>query len=80
MGKKGDLERKGYFVGGVNEGIGNLDLPKWAYYRHIDGRIVYLPADPISQRRNKNKGFIFFGDNPPDEPLPNNSDVINYTI
>lgn len=65
MSERGDLETKGYSVGEVNKGIGNLDLPKWAYYRHIDGRIVYLPADPISQRRNKNKGFVFLGDEPP---------------
>ena len=73
----GELKKKGYSEGKVND-LPNLDLPRWAYYRHIDGRIVHLPADPISLRRNKNKGFVFLGDEL-DEPLPDNN-VINYSI
>ena len=65
---KGDLATKGFEVGEVND-LPNLNLPQWAYYRHIDGRVVHLPADPITRKRNKNKGFIFLGDEPPDESL-----------
>ena len=66
---KSDLRTKGFCIGEVNEGLPNLNLPQWAYYRHIDGRIVHLPADPITLRRNRNKGFIFLGNELPDEPL-----------
>ena len=65
---KGDLKTKGFAVGEVND-LPNLDLPKWGYYRHIDGRVVFLPADPITLKRNRNKGFIFLGNKPLDEPL-----------
>jgi len=64
----GDLITKGFEVGKVND-LPNLDLPTWGYFRHVDGRIVYLPADKVSLIRSKNKGFAFLGLNKPDEPF-----------
>lgn len=73
MGIKGDLIKRlggqSFVVGEVNEGIGNLDLAKWGFYRRPEGRIVRLPADPITRKRNKNKGFVYLGEELPDEPL-----------
>ncbi len=63
-----DLESKGFLVSEVND-LPNLDLPKWGYYKHINGRTVYLPADKVSRIRNKNKGFVYLGEQKPGEPL-----------
>lgn len=72
MGIQGDLIKRvknGYAIGEVNEGIANLNLPLWGYFRKRNGDIAYLPADPVSLRRSKNKGFVYLGEEPTDEPL-----------
>ena len=61
---KGDtLSIKGYSV----EELPNLKTRAWALYRHKDGRVVRLPADPIALHYYQRKGLVLL-----DEPLQEN--------
>lgn len=54
MSKKDTLLISGYSI----EEIPNLDRQPFAWYRHKDGRIVWLPADAYSLRHYLGKGLV----------------------
>lgn len=60
MGKALQLSMHGYSI----EELPNLAVRPWASYRHLDGRVVRLPADAFALNYYRGKGLVVVTDEP----------------